>query len=301
MPASNDASFRRYFRVLVDDKSFIAMDAPPDKEDVATFLRIGTLFKQAGVNTPIIFNVNIEDGFILLEDFGTQWLLNVLQSQANATAFYKEALHALLPLQTSPLLLNADLPFYSEALLRQEMHLFEHWFVEQLLDINLPVEMWQSVQQCLVASALAQPVVCVHRDYHSRNLMVLTQNELGILDFQDAVLGPITYDMVSLLRDCYIAWPTETVASWLNADYERLLALKIVQCDFAQFKYWFDLMGMQRHLKAVGIFARLHLRDDKSHYLSAIPRTLGYLQQVSATYPFLASFEQFLQEIVLPR
>jgi aminoglycoside/choline kinase family phosphotransferase len=107
--------------------------------------------------------------------------------------------------------------------------------------------------------------------------------------------------MVSLLRDCYIAWPTETVASWLNADYERLLALKIVQCDFAQFKYWFDLMGMQRHLKAVGIFARLHLRDDKSHYLSAIPRTLGYLQQVSATYPFLASFEQFLQEIVLPR
>lgn len=288
--ASNDASFRRYFRVTIDGENFIAMDAPPDKEDIVPFMKLATLFKQANVNTPALLQHNLDDGFILLEDFGSQWLLDELNNE-NATELYRRALTDLLPLATNEALLNADLPRYDEALLRREMALFEEWFVEQLLDDELPPDLWESVQEILIKSALEQPVVCVHRDYHSRNLMVLANGELGVLDFQDAVLGALTYDSVSLLRDCYIDWSDEKIEFWLRVYFEQLQAANVVECDFTQFKRWFDLMGMQRHLKVCGIFSRLHLRDEKSEYLKSIPRTLNYLLQVCGAYTELNEFQ----------
>lgn len=293
--ASNDASFRRYFRVRIDDKNFIAMDAPPDKEDIVPFIEIATLFKNVNVNTPALLRWNLEDGFLLLEDFGSQWLLDELNEQ-NAAKLYTKALNDLLPLHTHETLLNADLPTYDAELLQREMVLFEQWFVEQLLDDELPQDLWQNVQQILIRSALEQPVVCVHRDYHSRNLMVLENGELGILDFQDAVLGALTYDIVSLLRDCYIDWSTDQVEMWLHNYFQKLQSANVVNCDFETFKQWFDLMGMQRHLKAIGIFARLHLRDGKSDYLKSIPRTLNYVVKVCENYPQLNEFQTIVKD-----
>lgn len=294
-PASNDASFRRYFRVKIDGENFIAMDAPPDKEDIVPFLEIATLFKNANVNTPTILQRNLEDGYILLEDFGSQWLLDELNDE-NATELYAKALNDLLPLHTHETLLSADLPAYDTELLRREMALFEQWFVEQLLDEELPQNLWENVQQLLIQSALEQPVVCVHRDYHSRNLMVLENGDLGVLDFQDAVLGALTYDIVSLLRDCYIDWDDKKIESWLHHYFEKLHAAKVIDCDFETFKRWFDLMGMQRHLKAIGIFSRLHLRDEKSDYLKSIPRTLNYVLQVCENYPQLYDFKTVVKK-----
>lgn len=299
-PASNDASFRRYFRVTIDEKTFIAMDAPPDKEDIVPFMKIATLFKDAAVNTPALLRHNLEDGLILLEDFGSQWLLNELKDE-NATELYHRALQELLPLHTDERLLRADLPAYDETLLRREMALFEEWFVEQFLDEELPPTLWENVQKILIQSALEQPIVCVHRDYHSRNLMVLPNGELGVLDFQDAVLGALTYDIVSLLRDCYIDWADEMVNKWLHDYFQQLKAANVVNCEFTQFKRWFDLMGMQRHLKAIGIFARLHLRDEKSAYLKSIPRTLNYVLQVCSEYPELQEFQTILKNFNLDR
>jgi aminoglycoside/choline kinase family phosphotransferase len=292
--ASNDASFRRYFRVTIEGETFIAMDAPPDKEDILPFIRIANLFKQAEVNTPALLQSNLEDGFILLEDFGSQWLLDELNEE-NASELYGYALQGLLPLATNKLLLNADLPHYDEALFRREMALFEEWFIEQLLDKELPPNLWENVQKILIKSALEQPIVCVHRDYHSRNLMVLPNGELGVLDFQDAVLGALTYDIVSLLRDCYIDWSDAQVETWLRHYFEQLQAVKVIDCDFVQFKRWFDLMGVQRHLKAIGIFARLHLRDGKSDYLKSVPRTLNYVIKVCGEYSELREFQNVLE------
>ncbi len=297
--ASNDASFRRYFRVTIDGETFIAMDAPPDKEDIAPFMRIANLFKQANVNTPKLLQHNAAEGFLLLEDFGSQWLLDKLNNDT-ATELYGRALRDLLPLHTHKNLLNADLPRYDETLLRREMVLFEEWFIEQFLDSELPPNLWENVQRILIDSALEQPTVCVHRDYHSRNLMVLPNGELGVLDFQDAVLGALTYDIVSLLRDCYIDWSDEQIEMWLRDYFQQLQTANVVKCDFIQFKRWFDLMGMQRHLKVCGIFARLHLRDDKSEYLKSIPRTLNYIINVCGAYSELSEFQQFLEQQILP-
>ncbi|HCT99569.1 MAG TPA: aminoglycoside phosphotransferase [Methylococcaceae bacterium] len=298
-PASNDASFRRYFRVIIEGDAFIVMDAPPDKEDIIPFMDIALLFKQAGVNTPRILHHNLQEGFILLEDFGSTWLLDALDNTTAGT-LYRQALLDLLPLHTHPALLQATLPAYDAALLHREMGLFEEWFVEQYLDDELPPVLWENVQALLIANALEQPRVCVHRDYHSRNIMVLPDGELGVLDFQDAVLGALTYDLVSLLRDCYISWPEAQVDEWLRAYFDELVKEKVVDVDYAHFKRWFDLMGVQRHLKAIGIFARLHLRDGKSDYLNAIPRTLQYVIAVSRNDPALYDFYHFLMQRIAP-
>lgn len=298
-PTSNDASFRRYFRVIIEGDAFIVMDAPPDKEDIIPFMDIALLFKQAGVNTPRILHHNLQEGFILLEDFGSTWLLDALDN-TTASTLYRQALLDLLPLHTHPALLQATLPAYDAALLHREMGLFEEWFVEQYLDDELPPVLWENVQALLIANALEQPRVCVHRDYHSRNIMVLPDGELGVLDFQDAVLGALTYDLVSLLRDCYISWPEAQVDEWLRAYFDELVKEKVVDVDYAHFKRWFNLMGVQRHLKAIGIFARLHLRDGKSDYLNAIPRTLQYVIAVSRNDPALYDFYHFLMQRIAP-
>lgn len=297
--ASSDASFRRYFRVKTPEGSFVIMDAPPEKEQLAPFIRIANLMANAQLHVPAIFQQNLVDGFLLLEDLGSQNLLDEINNH-NADSLYQPAFDSLFNLQTKTQLANSNLPRYDQALLERELDIFEEWFLGQYLDIEIPVSLWQSVRSLLINSALEQPITCVHRDYHSRNLMVLNNNGLGVIDFQDAVIGPITYDLVSLLRDCYIDWDVEQVERWMTAYYQRLQQAELIQCELSQFKRWFDLMGMQRHLKAIGIFSRLNFRDSKPNYLDDIPRTLNYVTTQAAAYPELAEFSAFLNEYVLP-
>ena len=281
------------------EPQFIVMDAPPSKENIEAFIRVAKLLTQSGINVPAIFQQNLTDGFLLLEDFGSQCFLDQL-NDATAPALYQSAFDSLFKLQTQTPVQNSGLPSYDEALLHRELAIFDEWFLGQLLDIEIPAAVWETARTILAASALEQPSTCVHRDYHSRNLMVLDSDSPGVIDFQDAVIGPITYDLVSLLRDCYIAWPEEQVEQWRYAYFERLQQAGLIDCSPDQFKRWFDLMGMQRHLKAIGIFSRLHLRDGKSNYLNDIPRTMNYVATVCATYPELAEFNGFLREQVLP-
>ncbi|MCX7082148.1 MAG: phosphotransferase [Methylococcales bacterium] len=297
--ASSDASFRRYFRIKTPEGSFVVMDAPPDKENTEPFIRVAELLAQIKVNVPIIFQQNTVEGFLLLEDFGSQCFLDQL-SLENATALYSSAFDALLLMQSQTSIEHFDLPAYNEALLQRELGIFEEWFLHECLDTPIPAEIWAHLSEVLINSALDQPRVCVHRDYHSRNLMFLTDDSPGIIDFQDAVIGPITYDLVSLLRDCYISWSPELIERWRNDYYQRLVGLDLIAVSPEQFKRWFDLMGLQRHLKAIGIFSRLHLRDGKSTYLNDIPRTLTYVLAVCADYPELSAFSDFLQEQVVP-
>jgi len=297
--ASSDASFRRYFRVKTPDGTFIIMDAPPEKEQLEPFIRVAALMANAQLHVPVIFQQNLVDGFLLLEDLGSQCVLDIINSQT-VDNLYQRAFDSLFNLQTQTNLVNSNLPRYDEALLQRELGIFEEWFLEQNLDIEIPATLWQAVRTVLINSALEQPITCVHRDYHSRNLMVLDNNGLGVIDFQDAVIGPITYDLVSLVRDCYIDWNAEQVEQWMTAYYQRLLAAELISCELAQFKRWFDLMGMQRHLKAIGIFSRLNFRDNKPDYLNDIPRTLNYVITQAAAYPELAEFSAFLTDHVLP-
>ncbi|MGZ8235500.1 aminoglycoside phosphotransferase family protein [Methylobacter tundripaludum] len=298
-PASSDASFRRYFRVCTPEQQFIVMDAPPDKENIEPFIRIAKLLTQSQINVPNIFQQNLTDGFLLLEDFGSQCFLDQL-NEATAADLYQTAFDSLFKLQTQTPIQNSGLPSYDQPLLHRELAIFDEWFLGQLLDIQIPAAVWETVRALLTTSALEQPSTCIHRDYHSRNLMVLDSDSPGVIDFQDAVIGPITYDLVSLLRDCYIAWPEQQVEQWRLNYFERLQQAGLIDCSPAQFKRWFDLMGVQRHLKAIGIFSRLHLRDGKSNYLGDIPLTLNYVTSVCAAYPELAGFNDFLREQVLP-
>lgn len=298
-PASSDASFRRYFRVKASEGQFVVMDAPPEKENLEPYIRIAGLMLRSSVKVPTIFQQNLTDGFLLIEDFGSQCFLDKLNIH-NATDLYRSAFETLFNLQTKTSIENCGLPGYDQALLQRELAIFEDWFLNQLLDVTIPGPMWETVRMLLITSALEQPVSCVHRDYHSRNLMFLNIDSPGVIDFQDAVIGPITYDLVSLLRDCYIAWPSQLVEQWMTEYYDRLFRTKYIACNSLQFKRWFDLMGLQRHLKAIGIFSRLHLRDSKSNYLADIPRTLNYVKAISEAYPELEDFNSFLLKNVAP-
>ena len=298
-PASSDASFRRYFRITLPEQQLIVMDAPPDKENIPQFIKVAELLRQSGVKVPIIYHQNLEAGFLVLEDFGTRSYLDEL-SPENASALYGNAIESLLQLQTKTDL-DSPLPRYDEALLRRELGIFEDWFLGQLLGAEISSALWNSVCDILVNSALEQPITCVHRDYHSRNLMLLDENLPGIIDFQDAVIGPITYDLVSLLRDCYITWPQSQVEHWLAQHHKKLLETGLISCDLPLFTRWFDLMGLQRHLKAIGIFSRLHLRDGKSGYLNDIPRTLNYVVAQTHYYPELSEFNQYLTQHIVPK
>jgi aminoglycoside/choline kinase family phosphotransferase len=280
--ASEDASFRSYLRLETDAESLIIMDAPPAKESCTQFVAVAQKLCDAGLSAPEIIARYPDEGFLVLTDFGGSDYLSQLNPETEGS-LYGDALAALLRMQTR--IDAADLPSYDEALLNREMDLFHDWFLGKLLGISLDPgqqAIWQSIKQVLVENALAQPQVFVHRDYHSRNLMKLETGNPGILDFQDAVKGPVTYDLVSLLRDCYIDWPPLRVDQLALDYYEFARVNDLVDVKAAQFMRWFNLMGMQRHLKAIGIFSRLKLRDGKSGYLKDIPRTLEYLRQVSA-------------------
>ncbi|MBE0470110.1 MAG: phosphotransferase [Methyloprofundus sp.] len=300
--ASSDASFRRYFRVHQQQDTFIVMDAPPDKEDTAPFIKVAQLFTQAQVNVPKIVKKNTQQGFLLLEDFGSECLLDCL-NDSTVERLYTDALTSLLTLQTHVDIKNCDLPQYDTNLLQLELNLFSDWFLVQQCNLSLSTAeqvMLATNNKLLIASALQQTQVCVHRDYHSRNLMHISIDNPGIIDFQDAVIGPITYDAVSLLRDCYISWSDAQIESSLRPYYQKLIQAQLITCDYPQFKRDFDLMGIQRHLKAIGIFSRLNIRDGKNAYLKDIPRTLDYVITISANYPELRDFHRFLVDKVLP-
>jgi aminoglycoside/choline kinase family phosphotransferase len=300
-PASSDASFRRYFRITFNGESRIVMDAPPDREDSRPFVAIGRRLRAIGLNVPEILAEELEQGFLLLSDLGTQQYLSALNDDT-VDRLYGDALGALAVLQACGPGSDA-LPPYDEGLLRREMALFGDWYLGRHLGLALKPNEQAVLEQSfalLVENALEQPQVSVHRDYHSRNLMVSAHNP-GILDFQDAVFGPVTYDLVSLLRDCYIAWPRGQVEQWLLGYHDIAVDHGILRGrQEERFLRWFDLMGVQRHLKASGIFARLNHRDGKPGYLDDIPRTLAYVAEVSARYPELQPFLHLLEEHVLP-
>ena len=296
-PASSDASFRRYFRVWYDGQTRIVMDAPPDKEDCRPFVAIAQALRGLGLNAPEVLAADFERGLLLLTDLGDRQYLAEL-SEHSVSGLYGDALEALARLQVGGDPGSSLLPPYDSALLHREMELFRDWFLGRQVGLNLSEDEHLTLDQAfalLADNALEQPRVWVHRDYHSRNLMVTEPNNPGVLDFQDAVVGAVTYDLVSLLRDCYIAWPRERVEAWALQHRARLRALGMTGLDDAeQFLRWFDLMGVQRHLKATGIFARLNLRDGKPGYLQDIPRTLGYVAAVADRYAGLKGLRDLL-------
>lgn len=300
---SGDASFRRYFRWQDEQSgsSWIAVDAPPEHENSRQFIKVAELL--GGVNAPRVLAQDLEQGFMLLSDLGDQLYLPLLrdaQSSGNlavADGLYHNAIKSLIEMQT---ISAARLPDYDDKLLRAEMELFRDWFLGQHLALELtPVEhrLLDTTFEHLIQSAQAQPQVFVHRDYHSRNLMQCDgSDEPGIIDFQDAVRGPLTYDLLSLLRDCYIQWPPQQVDAWVNYYLKHSPAI----LDKEQFVQWFDWMGLQRHIKVAGIFSRLNYRDGKEGYLKDIPLTLTYIIQQAEKYPQMAEFHQWLINKVIP-
>jgi aminoglycoside/choline kinase family phosphotransferase len=305
-PASVDASFRRYFRVTRGEESWIAMDAPPDKEDLGPYVRVAAILVEVGVNAPRVIERNDAEGFLLNTDLGSRTYLAELEAQGDAERLYADAINALVRIQARGQEHARALPPYDEALLRREIMLFPEWFCGKHLGLQTNDETGiAAVYATLIAEALKQTRVFVHRDYHSRNLMVGDGGRFGsnpgILDFQDAVFGPLSYDLVSLLRDCYIAWPLERVHAWALQFFRKARASAIdLPKNESSFLRSFDMMGVQRHLKAIGIFARLWHRDGKPGYLKDIPRTLGYVRQVCAQYPELRPLGTLIEERVVP-
>jgi len=316
---SGDASFRRYFRLTYGNDRFILVDAPPAHENCTAFVVVADLFRAAGMNTPKVLAVDYDQGFMLLQDFGDKLFLPVLQNAllagaseevlADAEKLYDSAIKALIRLQKNAPV--KDLADYDRALLHREMLLFEEWFCSGLLGHKLTAaerDTINSVFQFLEDEALAQPVVAVHRDYHSRNLMIPTASDRkpeltpGVIDFQDAVAGPYTYDLISLLRDCYIKWPTAKVyaraMSYLRLAQDEGIVAAELNAD--TFKRHLDLMGLQRHLKVLGIFSRLSIRDHKPQYLGDLPLVIDYTVEVLEQYPELAKFTAWFKGKILP-
>jgi len=283
--ASADASFRRYFRVVDETHTWIAMDAPPDKEALGPFIDVGERLVAASVNAPVIYHQDLTQGFLLMDDLGSTPYLSQLSTDT-ADALYHDALSALVKIQTAD---TTDLPRYNAQLLKDELMLMPEWFLQQHLGVELTdneKSSLESVFSRLIDSAIEQPQVFVHRDYHSRNLMITEKDNPGVIDYQDAVLGPICYDLASILRDCYIAWPEKRVASWVEGFRLTLIENGTLEAGITQeaFKRWFDLIGLQRHIKVLGIFARLCHRDGKKAYLDDLPLTLNYVLSVAGRY-----------------
>lgn len=295
-PITGDASFRRYFRIATQAGDRIVMDAPPDREATGPFVDIAGRLGAAGVTAPRVLASDAERGFLLLSDLGDRLYLDELDERS-ADGFYDDALTALVRMQAD--IPTAGLPPYDAARLEAEMELFPVWFLGEHLGLS-PDRIGDepaTTFAALTAAALEQPRVFVHRDYHSRNLMVLADGNPGILDFQDAVAGPVTYDLVSLLRDCYISWPDARVTDWIERYHRAALARGIELPDRGALRRWFDLMGVQRHLKAIGIFARLWHRDGKPRYLADIPRTWGYIEGLFGRYPELEPLARFARRV----
>ncbi len=299
-PASSDASFRRYFRISFDDRrpSLVVMDAPPDKENCQPFVDIARLFAAADVHVPEIIAENLAEGFLLLSDLGNATYLSEL-NERSADALYRDAISALITIQKASK--PGILPVYDRALLKRELDLFPEWYIARQLGKQLTPAQSATLSAAferILDNNLAQAQVFVHRDYHSRNLMIASPNP-GILDFQDAVYGPITYDLVSLLRDAYIYWEEQQVLDWCIRYWEAARKAGLpVNADFADFYRDFEWMGAQRQIKVLGIFARLCHRDGKDAYLKDQPLVMSYLRKTCHRYRELGPLEKLLNELV---
>lgn len=298
---AGDASFRRYARIVFDHKTLMLMDAPPEKEDCAPFVKIDEFFAENGVRVPQILAKDLQHGFLLLEDFGDV-LLSSLLNDDTVDTYYAQSFKQLVQLQTIDG--KEQFPEYSYEKLISEMELFTDWMLPSL---NIQPTAAQSALikrtfAILANAALAQPQVIVHRDFHSRNLMhIAGESDLGVIDFQDAVIGADTYDLISIARDAYVQWNPERVYTWFKLFYDGLPETQKQDRDFQQFKKDADLMAIQRHLKILGIFVRLFERDGKAGYLKDLPRVMWYLRQESKSYPELAAFMQFIEDVVMPK
>ncbi len=300
-PASADASFRRYFRIEAPTGTWVVMDAPPAQEDCRPFLKVAALLHEAGLHGPRILAQDLERGYLLLDDLGRQTYLQAIKAGLDAETIeglMQQAIAALVrwQLATRP----GVLPPYDGPLLMRELALFPDWYVARHLRCSLkPGQRAQldRINELLVDSALAQPRVYVHRDYMPRNLM-LTEPGPGILDFQDAVEGPVTYDLASLLRDAFLSWPADSLTRWTRAYWEQALRAGVpVAPEFGEFQRQAEWMGVQRHLKVIGIFARINYRDGKPHYLADVPRFIGYVREVAGRHPQLAPLLQLFDEL----
>ncbi len=303
-PASSDASFRRYFRASVAGRTFVVMDAPPDKEDVRPYLKVTQLLERTGVHVPHVHESDVTRGLLLLEDLGGTHYLSRLNAGDDADQLYGDAFAALADIQVRGQEGARELAPYDREPLARELALMPEWFCKSHLRLSMTSGQQQTIAQAfefLIREALAQPTVFVHRDYHSRNLMVLADRNPGVLDFQDALRGPVGYDLVSLLKDCYISWPRERVEGWVFQYRDRLQSLGgPAGSSPREFLRWFDLIGVQRHIKVLGIFARLWYRDGKSGYLRDLPLTLDYVRDTCRRYPELAGLSQLLEEHIVP-
>lgn len=298
-PASTDASFRRYFRIdTTTGGTLIVMDAPPPQEEVRSFIQIAALFSAIGLSVPQILAQDIERGFLLLSDLGSTTYLQLL-NEHNAQTLYMDAIDALILLQTKSQ--PNVLPEYDRAFLLRELHLFREWYLHQHLNVTLTNQQSMELNKVfdtLLANNLAQPQVYVHRDYHSRNLMVLPSGNPGILDFQGALYGPITYDLVSLLRDVYIHWDEEQVLDWVVRYWERAKRVGLpINPNIDTFYRDFEFMGLQRHLKILGIFTRLHYRDGKQAYLKDLPLVMEYVRKTALRYRELTPLIRLLDKL----
>jgi len=295
-PLAGDASFRRYFRVKQDKISYVAMDASKEQASCVPFVAIANALRAEGLQAPEIIASDLSKGFLLLTDFGDRLYLRELNA-GNAKALYSQALDALLILQRCRNVDGWSVPLFTADFMYQELLRFQEWFLEKYLNLSLPETIQQMLSNTfhfLANTAANQTQVFMHRDFHSANLMVLPNHQTGILDFQDAFIGPVTYDLVSLLRDCYISWP-ENLVNELVLSYWKNLALPNVAAE--EFVRWFDLMGMQRHLKCLLTFSRKFCRDHDVNYLKYIPRTLQYVKTVGMRYPECRELTEFLTEV----
>jgi len=303
-PASADASFRRYFRSYHASTTYIVMDAPPDREDVRPYLKVTALLEALGAHVPRVYHADVERGLLLLEDLGSTHYLSRLTGGADPEVLYGDALAILAEVQVRGQGPARQLPPYDREPLARELGLIKPWFIGRHLGFELAHAEGQILDaacEFLIQEALAQPRVFVHRDYHSRNLMVLAERNPGIIDFQDALCGPLGYDLVSLLKDCYISWPRERVVRWVGEYRSRLRALGgEIGRDETQFLRWFDLIGVQRHIKVLGIFARLWYRDGKPGYLRDLPLTLDYVRDTCERYTELAALGGLLEQQIAP-
>ena len=300
-PASEDASFRRYFRIeLEDGREFVAMDSPPDSEPLEPFIRIGQALAKQAVHVPDFHHFDITLGFMLLEDLGERHYLDDLPD--NPDSLYQEALDALIRIQCG----RTDQPEfaltdYDSPMLEFELDLFHDWYLQRHLGISLDdqqTEIWIDTKRQIIQACREQPQVWTHRDYHSRNLMVTPYNSPGVIDFQGMVLGPLGYDLASLFKDCYIQWPRSRQHGWLE-HYLTLARQSLPKDNFGMQDLirWVDMSGLQRHLKVLGLFCRLHHRDNKPHYLEDLPRVDRYVREVLPLYPELSAFADLFEQL----
>lgn len=298
-PLAGDASFRKYWRIRTLKGTYVVMDAPPEKESLHSFIQVSDILHQSGVLVPEILATNLEDGFLLLKDFGDDIFFNSINN-SDQEKYYEQAIQSLLKIQKYPTV-GAKLPYFDKPFMLQEMQLFIDWFLIAYLNIELLSEEMEIIQNTMIwlANQISlQPQVLIHRDFHSRNLMVIkkTPITIGVIDFQDAMIGPVTYDLVSILKDCYVELPKNKIALWANYFYEQISWSTTLSPN--ELIKAFDLCGLQRHLKVLGIFCRLYLRDEKPSYLQNLPLVLKYTLECCLKYENLHPLANIIKKRV---